>query len=406
MSYTESTASIRKKTKESVRVESLIPEALREKSALLIEFLQDYYNLVNGDGTTSYFITVQPGVGTYIVGESIQAYTATGGTISATVARFENNVLLLHAADGIFALGEPIETLRSHPAVQTIRIISSIQNIYDNPSYEVNRIVEERNIDLATDRYLEIIQRETAVNVPGKFTQKDINLYKNLLKYYSLRGSENSIELFFRIIFKQSAEVYYPYTDTLKPSSGRWNAVTQRYDDTNGFLSNIKKLHDSRYYQRYSYVVKTGLNINAWREPFNRLVHPAGFIFFGQIFLVLEAIHTLTNTLNNRMPRAQPGLISLEDLVNIIELAYADYITLNTQGNPVLNVQNMRVLTDFLILLHLEFQGRLASYRTVESTKFINTNPISRYITYTIQECINNTIPYYHTGSSIVQRNF
>lgn len=403
MSLLESTASIRKKTKESVRVESLIPDALREKSALLIEFLQDYYDLVNSDGTTSYFITVQPGVGTYTVGESIESYTTTGGTISATVAKFENNVLLLHSADGIFALGEPIKGVVS----LTQRVISSIQNIYDNPSYEVNRIMEERNIDLATDRYLEVLQRETAINVPGKFTQKDINLYKNLLKYYSLRGSENSIELFFRIIFKQSAEVYYPYTDTLKPSSGRWNATTQKYDDTNGFLSNIKKLHDSRYYQRYSYVVKTGLNIGVWQDPFNRLVHPAGFIFFGQIFMVLEAIRTLTDTLNNRMPRAQPGLISLEDFANLIELAYADYITLNSQGNPVLNTQNMRALADFLMILHLEFEGALAaaSYRTLDSTKFINTNPISRYITYTVQECINNTIPYYHTGSSIVQRN-
>ena len=404
MSYVESTASIRKKTKEAVRVESLIPDALREKSATLIEFLQDYYDLVNRDGTSSYFVTVQPGSGTYTVGESIESYTATGGTISATVAKFENNVLLLHNADGVFALGEPITGVVS----DTTRTISSITNVYDNPSYEVNRIMEERDIDRATDRYLEILQRETAINVPGKFTQKDINLYKNLLKYYSMRGSENSIELFFRIIFKQSAEVYYPYTDTLKPSSGAWNSTTQKYDDTNGFLSSTKKLHDSYYYQRYSYVVKTGLNVDEWRNPFNRLVHPAGFIFFGQIFLVLEAIYNLTDRLNSRMPLAQPGLITPADLVNLIELAYADYITFDVLGNPVLNQQNMRALADLAVILHLELQHEMiaASKRTLESTKFINENPISRYITYTIQECINSAIPYDHTGAVITQRNF
>lgn len=408
MAYVESTASAKKKTKEAIRVESLVPDALREKSAVLIEFLKDYYDLVNRDGKTSFFITVQPGSGSYKIGEDVEmAVVGAVGIITATVAKFENNVLLVHNADGEFVRGEAITGTESGCS----RNISAVQNVYDNPSYEVNRIMEERDIDRATNRYLEILQRETAINVPGKFTTQDVNLYKNLIKYYSLRGSENSIELFFRIIFKQGAEVYYPYTDTLKPSSGAWNATTQKYDDANGFLSNTKKLHDSYYYQRYSYVVKTGLNVDAWKDPFNRLVHPAGFIFFGQIFLVLEAIHILTEKLNSRMPLNQPGLISAADLVNLIELAYADYITINQNGDSVLNRQNMKALADYVIKLIFQFEGQnpgleFVTRRTLESTKFINENPINRFIAYTIQDSINNVIPYYNTGSVIFQRNF
>lgn len=775
MPYVESTASAKKKTKEAVRVESLIPDALREKSAVLIEFLKDYYDLVNRDGKTSFFITVQAGSGQYTIDEEVEMSTSAGGIITATVAKFENNILLVHNADGEFVRGEALVGTESG----CTRNISSVQNIYDNPSFEINRIMEERDIDRATNRYLEVLQRETAINVPGKFSTDTVNLYKNLLKYYSLRGSENSIELFFRIIFQQGAEVYYPFTDTFKPSSGNWTSVNSKftgsisgttltvssvesgsldedvlitgagiapgtiinglgtglgytgtysvgvsqnigktpmnssgayftgsisgntltvtavqsgtiavgmvlsgsgitsnvkisqlgtgtggvgtytlvwtpstftgsisgttltvtsmgvgsseieigtqitgtgvtagttiitppavvtsitnyiangtttvtatvastsgyttgdiieisgavgteqlklngswiiasipnsttftfvvfnsissatytaglgsasitktitgsggtgtyvvnfsqtvssttltqivksgtifsaagaeftgsisgatltvsgvksgaitvgskiyggrvlpgttikqfgpsttggigtyvlgvnqtvastsisgvslsasqYSDSNGFTSNIKKLHDSYYYQRYSYVVKTGLNVDAWKDPFNRLVHPAGFIFFGQIFLVLEAIEKMSEKLNSKMPLSQPGLISAADLVNLIELAYADYITTSVDGDSILNYQNMKALADYVVKLILQFEAQnpglqFATQRTLESTKFINENPIDRFIQYTIQDSINNVIPYYNTGAVILQRNF
>jgi len=774
MSYVESTVSAKKKTKEAIRVETLIPDALREKSAVLVEFLKDYYDLVNRDGKTSFFITVQAGIGQYTIGEEVEMNTSVGGIITATVAKFENNILLVHNADGEFVRGEALVGTESN----CTRNISTIQNIYDNPSFEINRIMEERDIDRATNRYLEVLQRETAINVPGKFTADTINLYKNLLKYYSMRGSENSIELFFRIIFQQSAEVYYPFNDTFKPSSGNWTSVNSnftgsiagttltvssvesgsldedvlitgagiapgtiinglgtgtgytgtysvgvsqnigktpmnssgayftgsisgntltvtavqsgtiaigmvlsgsgitsnvkisqlgtgtggvgtytlvwipstftgsisgttltvtsmgvgssdieigtqitgtgvtagttivkpptvvtaisnyiangtttvtatvastsgytngdvitisgatgveqlklngtwtiasipnsttftfvvfnsitaatytanlgtatitktttgaggigtyivnssqtvssttltqiinsttisasgaeftgsisgailtvsgiksgavtigskiyggrvlpgttikqfgpsttggvgtyivgvdqtvsstsisgvslsasQYSDANGFTSNIKKLHDSYYYQRYSYVVKTGLNVDAWKDPFNRLVHPSGFIFFGQIFLVLEAIQKLTEKLNSRMPLNQPGLISAADLVYLLELAYADYITVNPDGDSILNYQNMKALAEYAVKLILQFEGQnpglqFVTLRRLESTKFINENPIDRFIQYTIQDSINNVIPYYNTGAVILKRNF
>jgi hypothetical protein len=42
-------------------------------------------------------------------------------------------------------------------------------------------------------------------------------------------------------------------------------------------------LHDSRYYQSHSYVVKVGESINRWRSIVKDLVHPTGHIFFGEV---------------------------------------------------------------------------------------------------------------------------
>ena len=42
-------------------------------------------------------------------------------------------------------------------------------------------------------------------------------------------------------------------------------------------------VHDSRYYQSHSYVVKVGESINRWRSIVKDLVHPTGHIFFGEV---------------------------------------------------------------------------------------------------------------------------
>ena len=59
-------------------------------------------------------------------------------------------------------------------------------------------------------------------------------------------------------------------------------------------LSNSIKLQDSYFYQQFSYVIRTGNNVSTWTDTFNRLVHPAGFIYFGEILILLEGINHFT----------------------------------------------------------------------------------------------------------------
>lgn len=59
-----------------------------------------------------------------------------------------------------------------------------------------------------------------------------------------------------------------------------------KYLGTDGFLSSDKKLQDSRYYQEYSYVLKTGQYISHYRDTLKKLLHPAGTALFGEIQIV------------------------------------------------------------------------------------------------------------------------
>ena len=116
------------------------------------------------------------------------------------------------------------------------------------------------------------------------------------------------------------------------------------YTTNAGFLSEKSiKVHDSDFYQKFSYVVKVGRNLSQWKEPFNKLVHPAGFKYFGEVLLVLQAVRnvlgdtTSDTTVGNdvyknaysaspafrktlsSMPGVQPGYVGIEDIGLLIE---------------------------------------------------------------------------------------
>jgi hypothetical protein len=306
MASIEATASTKKKTKESVRVESLLPQDLREGSERLITLLEDYYRYMN----TGY-----------------------------------------------------------------------------QPSYELNTIQEERDIDTA-DHYLDQIQKEIAASVPRNITADRVKLYKNLVKYYNIRGSTDSIETFFKIFLNDNVEVYYPKNDMLIPSAGSWDQVAQRYNTNDGFLSDKKKLQDSYFYQKFSYVIRTGTNVEQWRDVFNKLVHPSGFIFFGEIFLYILALNDRA-----KMPLLQPGLISTEDLPII--------------GQMFAGSQPVSIAEFFFQLLLVFYAVGEVKKRKQEMfsdlLKFYDETPVGDYGNYTIQQGINKTIDRSNVGVSITQ---
>lgn len=57
------------------------------------------------------------------------------------------------------------------------------------------------------------------------------------------------------------------------------------YANNDGRLSTNKVIQDSHYYQNYSYVLKSEVVIDRYKEIIKRLIHPAGLGFFGQILI-------------------------------------------------------------------------------------------------------------------------
>ena len=83
-----------------------------------------------------------------------------------------------------------------------------------------------------------------------------------------------------------------------------------------GFPSSTSSyLQDEHYYQYFSYVVRTGINVNQYIDIFKRLLHPAGMILFSQ-FVIDETVAVGTAIQDSQL------ILKLVDLVsNVSESA-------------------------------------------------------------------------------------
>ena len=318
------------------------------------------------------------------------------------------------------------------------------------PSNIMNTIEKAMNIDTNDDNFLTMMQKEIGASLPRNTVGNRRTLYKLINDFYKLRGSTDSIEIFFRLLFNEEVEVEFPYEKTLIPSQGDWdqalnhtttlssaasntnvinitasndnirpgskivdgtppgstitlkdgiadsvedNPVTVSsvdatgkvitlsqaitlssgatvtfiprgtYLDQRGFLSYNQVITDSKKFQKFSYLVKTGRSLKDWENAFDKLVHPAGFIYFAEILIFLQltksalgedvlgdgkrndGLPPLLRKVLSAVPTRQPGVIGIEDLPLLVE-AFASIFSpiaeakIHKSGSLSLNLRN------------------------------------------------------------------
>ena len=370
--YIESTASSTRKSKEDIRFKSLIPSEILEGADGIKQLLEAYYTFLNLDefiyeenetcsdivldnkavfrisdpnNENNRFFTDEQGNSSTLTVTDVFGNITTVPLSSPNIITISNgNELPGTLASLTSEVGKTFQvqffnangTANSSFNTQTAKIVTPVKNwVGPGPSHILNNIEQAMDIDSNSTAFLELMQKEIAAAIPRSITVNKRNLYKTIVDYYKVRGSADSIEIFFRLLFNDQVEVQYPYDKTLVPSSGSWdlNAALPKgglYLDNRGFLSNNIKIHDSLRYQRFSYLVRTGQNLSTWENVFNRLVHPAGFIFFGEILLLIELSKailgedttegdTLIRKVLSAIPERQPGAIGIEDLPLLVE---------------------------------------------------------------------------------------
>ena len=318
------------------------------------------------------------------------------------------------------------------------------------PSNIMNTIEKAMNIDTNDDSFLTMMQKEIGASLPRNTVGNRRTLYKLINDFYKLRGSSDSIEIFFRLLFNEEVEVEFPYEKTLIPSQGDWdqalnhtttlssaasntnvinitasndnirpgskivdgtppgstitlkdgiadsvedNPVTVSsvdatgkvitlsqaitlssgatvtfvprgtYLDQRGFLSYDQVITDSKKFQKFSYLVKTGRSLQDWENAFDKLVHPAGFIYFAEILIFLQltksalgedalgdgvrndGLAPILRKVLSALPTRQPGVIGIEDLPLLVE-AFASIFSpiaeakIHKSGSLSLNLRN------------------------------------------------------------------
>ena len=377
------------KTKEDVRLDSIIPADIIENKDKLDKFLQAYYTFMNMDEfiyqeTLSFddivlgglaqfriadpnndnnkFFTDETGADSTLVLTSPSGTTVNISLTDINVAITNGNELPGSLATSTSEIGKTftVNGLDAHgdPAVNYNNYTAKLTTIVKywvgpGPSYVMNSIEEAMDIDTNEDNYLELMQKEVAATIPRAVTVNKRNLYKQIIDFYRLRGSSDSIEIFFKILFNDFAEVEFPYDKVLIPSSGNWDVnpnLTKggQYLDNKGFLSDSIVVQDSLKFQKFSYLIKTGKNLSDWELSYDRLVHPAGFIYFAEILIFLQLTKAVlgedefdTSEQNTRlwdnlikiarkvlssMPNRQPGIVGPEDIPLLVEMFASTFL--------------------------------------------------------------------------------
>ena len=375
--YIESKASTNRKTKESLRIDQLIPKEVLQNSEGMKNLLEAYYIFMNMDefiyqeyetftdiildgranfripdpeGKNNRFFTDEFGQNSTLVLTDAEGNNTFFDLDNINVNISNGNELPGSLEFSTSEIGKTFSVFDLNDYnTQTATLTTQVKYwVGPGPSYVLNTIEEALNIDSNNDQYLELMQKEIAATIPRNLTVDKRNLYKRIIDYYRVRGSTESIEIFFRLLFNEYVEVEYPYNSTLIPSSGNWSVNPDlpkggQYLDNKGFLSYNIKLHDSYRYQRFSYLIRTGKNVTDWEDAFSRLVHPSGFIFFGEILIFIELTKAelgqdddaeAIRKVLSALPYLQPGVIGLEDLPVLVKAIASSFLpSLNAQIN-------------------------------------------------------------------------
>ena len=367
--YIESSGSTKNKTKEDIRYSQLLPAHILEDAPMLDSLLKAYYTFLNLDefiyqetktftdvilngqaqfripdpeNNNDEFFVDSTGASSTLVVQNLDGTTANISLTDINVTISNGNELPGSLANLATETGKTF-TVTGLSAFNSLSCtLTTIVKKYvgPGPSNVMSSIEGALDIDQNSLNYLELMQKEIAAAIPRNVTVNKRNLYKQILDFYKLRGNSDSIEIFFRLLFNEEVIVERPYDKTLIPSSGNYDTSQNRYLDNRGFLSDRIKLQDSFRFQKFSYLIKTGKNVSDWKDVYDKLVHPAGFIFFGEILILLNLVNVGTQAfrkqlpsvagvsrkLNSAMPIRQPGAIGIEDIPILVEAFVSSFL--------------------------------------------------------------------------------
>jgi len=154
--------------------------------------------------------------GKFTVGETITGLTS-NATAKVIAEDLTNGKLYISAQDK-FTRNEIVTGNTSD--AQAV-----INNYRPNPVTTVQNLTNFRDPDKVISNFLTKFRDEFLKTIPETLALglDKRNLIKNIKSMYRLKGTQAGHELFFRILFNQISETFYPRTQMLRVSDGQWN---------------------------------------------------------------------------------------------------------------------------------------------------------------------------------------
>lgn len=157
-----------------------------------------------------------------------------GGSISVTTQMPGLNV---HVASQL-----PAFVSEDHP--KFVQFIEEYYRWMESPGqvlHEARNIKNNRDIDTTTDEYEEHLFNEFLSIIPRYVVADKSTILKYAKQFYTAKGTEKSFKFLFRVLFNSNSRIYYPKTDILKVSDGKWiQNKTLRIISVSGDVKNFR----------------------------------------------------------------------------------------------------------------------------------------------------------------------
>jgi hypothetical protein len=92
----------------------------------------------------------------------------------------------------------------------------------ENVTYKSRHLLEYRDVDTTLDEFIVYFKEKYLKNVQFNTSSNKELLIKNASDLYRSKGTERSIDLFFKLVYGVDAEVQYPAERIFKLSDGKW----------------------------------------------------------------------------------------------------------------------------------------------------------------------------------------
>lgn len=96
----------------------------------------------------------------------------------------------------------------------------------NNVMYHTRRISDYRDVDTTIDQFIINLKEQYLNGIQLDTAEKTRQLIKHSLDLYRSKGSDQSVDLFFRAVFGKPASVFYPADNIFKTDDGHWRKPT------------------------------------------------------------------------------------------------------------------------------------------------------------------------------------
>lgn len=101
--------------------------------------------------------------------------------------------------------------------------VTFVKAYYEFLEQTQSRNLEDiRSISKTLDEFVEKFKKELSVLLPTSNMQNERVFLERIREFYNIRGSKESYKLLFRLLFNKDVDVFYPSTQILRVSDGKW----------------------------------------------------------------------------------------------------------------------------------------------------------------------------------------